>query len=279
MSVTNEYAETRTGGTQTRPEDQFRDFQEETNPKVAAFYRMNHQHQTLEFVLRMKDTYTVPEKRTRRMAMWAMMEHLNTFVDDSDPDTSFTQMEHAMQTAERIRKDGHPRWMIATGFIHDAGKVLSVDYNEPQWAVVGDTFPVGCAWSDTIVFHEFFADNSDSEIPQYQTPNGIYEAGIGLDNVHLSFGHDEYLYHVVEDSSRLPIEALYMIRYHSCYPWHRDGAYTHLMSDQDGRMLPEVQKFNPYDLYSKADERPDVSALTPWYRELVDEFFPEPLAW
>ena len=32
--------------------------------------------------------------------------------------------------------------MIATGLIHDLGKVLC-KYGEPQWAVVGDTFPVG----------------------------------------------------------------------------------------------------------------------------------------
>lgn len=262
-----------------REEHQFRDYREEANQKVAEFYRLNHQHQTLDFVLGMKEKYADPERRTRRMHMWDMMEHLNNFVDDSDPDTSFTQMEHAMQTAERIRKDGHPRWMVGTGFIHDAGKVLSVDYNEPQWAVVGDTFPVGCAWSESIVFHEFFVNNPDRHNPLYQTPNGIYEEGTGLDNVHLSFGHDEYLYHVVKDESNLPVEALYMIRYHSFYPWHREGAYAHLTNEQDRRMLREVQKFNPYDLYSKGDERPNVEALSPYYRDLVAEFFPASLRW
>lgn len=264
---------------QIRKEGEFRDYRAEANPKVAEFYRLNHERQTLDFVLGMKEKYTRPEHRTRLMGMWEMTEHLNDFVDDSDPDTSFTQMEHAMQTAERIREDGHPRWMIATGFIHDAGKVLSVDYGEPQWAVVGDTFPVGCAWSDAIVFPEYFANNPDRLNPVYQTPNGIYEEGAGLENVHLSFGHDEFLYHVVKDDSRLPLAALYMIRYHSFYPWHKEGAYGHLTNEQDRRMLPAVQAFNPYDLYSKADERPDVEALTPYYRELVAEFFPAPLRW
>ena len=41
-------------------------------------------------------------------------------------------------------------------------------YGEPQWAVVGDTFPVGCAYSDQIVFPEFFAANPDSKVPEYQ---------------------------------------------------------------------------------------------------------------
>ena len=90
------------------------------------------------------------------MGIWEAMEFLNTLVDDSDPDTSLTQIEHLMQTAEAIRADGHPRWFILTGLIHDLGKILCL-FGEPQWAVVGDTFPVGCRYSDQIVFPEFFA--------------------------------------------------------------------------------------------------------------------------
>ncbi len=88
-----------------------------------------------------------------------------------------------------------PRWFVLAGFVHDLGKVLCL-YGEPQWAVVGDTFPVGCAYSDEIVFPEFFAANPDSKVPEYQTKYGIYEPNCGLDNVHLSWGHDEYIYTV-----------------------------------------------------------------------------------
>src|SRR5690349_23199945 len=38
------------------------------------------------------------------------------------------------------------RSMILTGFVHDLGKILCL-WGEPQWAVVGDTFPTGCAYS------------------------------------------------------------------------------------------------------------------------------------
>ena len=44
-------------------------------------------------------------------------------------------------------------------------------------------------------------------------------------------------------------------------------------------MLPWVQKFNPYDLYSKAAERPSVEKLRPFYQELIDEYFPGELRW
>src|SRR5262249_2922012 len=137
-------------------------------------------------------------RRRARMGIWEALESLQQIVDDSDPDTDLPQIEHALQTAEAIRRDGHPRWLILTGLIHDLGKVLSL-FGEPQWAVVGDTFPVGCAYSDAIVFPEFFAANPDAAVPQYQTRCGIYEEGCGFDQVHLSWGHDEYLYHVVRE--------------------------------------------------------------------------------
>ena len=70
-----------------------------------------------------------------------------------------------------------------------------------------------------------------------------------------------------------------MIRYHSFYPCHREGAYAHLMNDHDREMIAWVRKFNPYDLYSKADARPDVAALKPFYQDLIAEFFPAELKW
>ena len=126
-------------------------------------------HQTLEFVLAKKREYLA--KTHRVMGIWEAMEFLNTLVDDSDPDTELSQIEHLMQTSEAIRADGHPRWFILTGLIHDLGKMLCL-FGEPQWAVVGDTFPVGCRYSDKIVFPEFFAENPDAPYPTYQTPAG-----------------------------------------------------------------------------------------------------------
>lgn len=252
----------------------FRDYRANVRPGVREFYRLNHVNQTLAFVLAKKQEYLGQTRRT--MGIWEAMEFLNTLVDDSDPDTDLSQIEHLMQTAEAIRADGHPRWFILTGLIHDLGKVLCL-FGEPQWAVVGDTFPVGCRYSEKIVFPEFFAENPDSNVAEYQTSCGIYSEGCGLNEVHLSWGHDEYLYHVVKDY--LPDEGLAMIRYHSFYPAHREGAYGHLMNDRDRELFNWVRAFNPYDLYSKGHDRPDVEALTPFYKDLIAEYFPTPLAW
>jgi len=257
-----------------RKTEDFRKFDESAPAGVRQFYRENHAQQTLQFAREKKRQYAV--RRKGEMGIWEACEYLNTLVDESDPDTDLSQIQHLMQTSEAIRRDGHPRWMVMAGFLHDLGKVLCL-YGEPQWAVVGDTFPVGCAWSDKIVFPEFFDANPDRQVPSYQTRLGVYGEGCGLSNVDLSWGHDEYLYHVVKDY--LPLEAQYMIRYHSFYPWHREGAYEYLMDDQDRRMLPWVCKFNPYDLYSKSAAAPDVAKLRPYYEELIAEFFPAKIAW
>ena len=104
------------------------------------------------------------------MGVWEALDYLNTLVDDSDPDTDLSQIEHCLQTSEAIRRDGHPRWMVLAGLMHDLGKVLCL-YGEPQWAVVGDTFPVGCAYSDKIVFPEFFANNPDCQGSRIPDPH------------------------------------------------------------------------------------------------------------
>ena len=59
----------------------------------------------------------------------------------------------------------------------------------------------------------------------------------------MSWGYDEYPYHITKD--HLPEPALYMIRYHSFYAQHREGACDYLMDDHDREMFEWVKKFNP----------------------------------
>jgi inositol oxygenase len=256
-----------------KPANQFRDFAAERRDTVREFYRLNHEHQTLEFVLQKKADYLSLSRK--KMTVWEALEFLDTLVDDSDPDVDYTQTEHALQTAEAVRRARQPRWLIAAGLVHDLGKMLCL-FGEPQWAVVGDTFPVGCQFSDRAVYPEFFALNADSRDSRYSTKLGIYERHCGLDRVHMSWGHDEYIFHVVKD--HLPVEALYALRYHSFYPWHKEGDYDYLCNERDREMLKWVKAFNRYDLYSKGDGRPVLAELRPFYEDLVAEFFPEPLS-
>jgi inositol oxygenase len=257
-----------------KPREDYRNYDNPARDTVRDFYRLNHRHQTYAFVLEKKRELLRLDRR--QMTVLEALDFLDTLVDDSDPDIALSQREHLLQTAEAIRADGYDDWFVLVGLIHDLGKVLCL-FGEPQWAVVGDTFPVGCAFSDRIVYPELFADNPDTHNPQLQSPCGVYPEGCGLRHVHLSWGHDEYLYHVVKDY--LPEPALYMIRYHSFYAWHREGEYAHLTDEHDRRLLGWVQKFNPYDLYSKSPVRPDWEKLRPYYTAVIDKYLPGKLRW
>ena len=257
-----------------KAKEAFRDYDAEARSSVKEFYRLNHQFQTYDFVQQKRNQYL--SLTQRRMGIWEAMEYLNTLVDDSDPDTDLSQIEHLLQTAESIRADGHPEWFVLTGLIHDLGKILCL-MGEPQWAVVGDTFPVGCQYAKSIVYYDFFKQNPDWNHPVYSTELGIYQEKIGLDQIIMSWGHDEYLYHVVKN--HLPIEALYMIRYHSFYAAHRENEYRRFFNEQDEHYFSWVQRFNEYDLYSKSDPRPNVANLKPYYETLIQKYFPSTLAW
>lgn len=139
----------------------FRDYQVamEQQPTVAKFYKENHEYvlvpifphlvclnwrfknhrkQTLQHVLEKKKEYTKLNKA--RMGVWEAMEKLNELVDESDPDTSLSQIAHLLQSAEAARRDGQPRWMILTCLIHDLGKYLFF-LGEPQWTVCQIAIP------------------------------------------------------------------------------------------------------------------------------------------
>ena len=257
---------------QGRDTESYRNYEAPARDSVREFYQLNHQHQSYDFVLAKKQEFLAFNKR--EMPVWDAFQFLNQLVDDSDPDTDLDQLQHLLQTSEAIRQDGHPDWFVLVGLLHDMGKVLCL-FGEAQWAVVGDTFPVGCAFSDKIVYPEFFKDNPDSNNPRFNTKYGVYEPNCGLRNVHLSWGHDEYVYHMVKDY--LPEPALYMLRYHSFYPQHRENAYDHLLDAHDHEMFKWVQLFNPYDLYSKSPTPPDWNELRPYYEQLVDKYLPKTL--
>jgi inositol oxygenase len=254
--------------------EEYRVYDDRAPERVKALYRENHRNQTLEFVLGKKAEY-LPLRRGQ-FGIWEAFQKLESVLDQSDPDLELDQRHHAFQTAEAIRRDGHPRWLVLVGLIHDLGKMLE-SYGEPQWAVVGDTFPVGCAFAEELVFPEYFEENPDSWDRVLSRELGIYEEGCGLDAVHFSWGHDEYMYQVAKDY--VPEEAAYIIRYHSFYAGHREGAYQHLFSDYDREMMEWVSLFSQYDLYSKEPLEVDQGTLLPYYEELVAEYFPSEIDW
>jgi inositol oxygenase len=227
-------------------------------------YKEMHAKQTVEYVLRCRAKY---EKFQQcEMTIEQAMRLLDTL--EQDEDHHVADSLHDVQTAERIRREWPGEqydWFHLTGLLHDMGKILFF-FGEEQWSVVGDTFPVGCQYSDACVFSEFFGANPDFGVPAYQTPNGIYERYVsgrhprgsepncGFQNVLLSYGHDEYMYQFLKKHSSLPELALYIVRYHSFYPWHSENAYAHLASTQDRENLKWLKEFNRFDCYCACGE-------------------------
>ncbi|XP_059048205.1 inositol oxygenase-like [Achroia grisella] len=266
-----------------KPIDAFRDYTiDDSDPikeRVRRTYYLMHTHVTVDLVKQKREKWL--KFNHFKSTIKDALIRLNELVDESDPDTDLPNIVHAFQTAERIRQD-HPDddWFHLTGLIHDLGKVMAF-YDEPQWCVVGDTFPVGCQWADSIVYGpESFKDNPDTYNPKYNTKYGIYEPHCGLDNLLMSWSHDEYLYQFLRhNNSKIPLSGLYMIRYHSFYPWHSGGDYRHLSNSKDVETLKLVLEFNKYDLYTKSENVPDIEALWPYYEGLIDKYIPGVCEW
>ena len=250
----------------------------EVGSKQYEFYKRMYEHQDLNFVLKMKQKYSKLDNV--KMTIHNALSLMDSFIDPSDPDVDEPNSVHAYQTAERIRKkypDDKEYQLI--GLIHDLGKVLFT-FGEPDYAVVGDTYVVGCRLPETMVCYESINNHPDKN----NSILGIYEKFCGLDNLNISFGHDEYLYQVLKqnkDKHKISKRYWDIIRYHSFYPWHDKDSYSYFMdNDVDLEKYQLVQEFNSFDLYSKEDKDLEITLeIKKYYEDLLNEYFLGELQW
>jgi len=240
---------------------------------VDHLYLRHHRDQTMARVLELRAMYGA--RRLGRGTVWDRLMSLRSINDESDADLQgMTQLGHALQTANSLADAGLEEDWIITALVHDLGKIL-IDHGERQEFVVGDTFPIGCRYSSSIVRYEYLRLNPDWNTPEYQSRTGIYEAGCGLDNVVFSYGHDEYMYQVMND--RLPRAFAWTIRYHSFQSIAAD--YLFLFSAEDRRLRESHMKvFAGHDLYTKDPHRV-VEARLSEYEALIKRRFPDPIDW
>lgn len=249
---------------------------ENVNDSVKETYKKARINQTLKFNEYIRDEYDNRNKSLIKIN--DALDLLNKFIDKSDPDIELPNIQHLFQSAEAARKDNQPEWFQLTCFIHDLGKIMYVFGNDDtgtsideQWAIVGDTFITGCKIPDTIVFPEFNELNPDHNI---YDKYGIYKENCGLDSCIVSWGHDEFLYRTLHNNPNiLPVEAKYIIRYHSLYLWHDKNEYEHLENEFDKQMKSWVKLFNKYDLYSKENTEYKIEELKEYYINLYLKFF------
>jgi len=248
--------------------------------RVRNHYRAQHRNQTVAFVRQMHGKWLKFDHM--EAPVLEVLDMLSAFLDESDPDVDENNLIHAYQTAERMRA-AHPDkpWLHLIGLIHDLGKIMSV-WGEVQWAVTGDTYPVGCLPARSVVYGlESFEGNEDLGNPDYNTELGMYEPKCGVENLLVTWSHDEYLYQVLKNhpGCKLPEESLYAIRFHSFYPYHTHREYLQFESERDKQLLPAILQLNDCDLYSKVDSQPDIAALKSYYQSLVDEYIPGVVRW
>eukprot|EP01134_Creolimax_fragrantissima_P005612 CFRG5612T1 len=262
-----------------KKEKRFRNYE---NSNVAAavkdHYRKMRTKQTYAYVQAMKKKYLTYDKP---MYLKDALRLLGNLTDVSDPDLHLPNVQHLLQSAESIRSDGRPDWMQLVGLIHDLGKVMymwgcdedGTSQNE-QWGLVGDVFVVGCKLPDTCIYKEFNKLNKDMQDPRYNTSNGIYKPGCGLDNLELAWGHDEYMYQVIKNhkGNKIPNEGMVMIRYHSFYPWHEYGEYASLERAEDVQYKKWVKDFMNYDLYTKSQKTFDLDEMMSYYIPIAEKY-------
>lgn len=235
---------------------------------ISDHYREQRLYQTPEYVKKMKETWL-----NKNLTVWEAFDMLDDFVDASDPDTTYPNIQHMFQSASSAYENNEPDYMVVALLIHDLGKILYVknddstgQSNRKQWGIVGDTYILGIELPQCAVYPEF-----------KPSPHKIsYPLGCGLGNTVISYGHDEYMYDVLQRSEHnLPEEALYFIRFHSLYPWHTGNSYNSLENDIDKRMKNIVQYYNKYDLYTKKDDIPDMDKLKPIFTRMIEKYIPK----
>ena len=249
-------------------EKKFRNYE---NDVIKNLYYKMRKNQTIEYVNNMKKKYLTYDTP---MKIWDAAMELKNFKDLSDPDLDLANINHLFQTAEAIRKDGHPDWFQLVGFIHDLGKIMfkkGCDEDgtslKEQWGIVGDTYILGCRIPNNIVYSEFNESNEETEL-------GIYKENCGLDKCIITWGHDEYLYQILKNSDcTIPEIGLKVIRYHSLYPWHKEDNYEKLENDKDKAVKKWVKLFNGYDLYSKENTEISNEKLEIYYKNLINKYF------
>lgn len=268
-------------------EQEFRNFDSlSVDDAVREHYRKMRQNQTVAYVRQMHKKYLTYDKP---MELWEALLHLNDLVDVSDPDLDLPNVQHLIQSAEAIRADNRPDWMQLVGLIHDLGKVIFLwgkdedgTSQDEQWGMVGDVFAVGCELPDTCVYPEFNKLNPDMQDERYNSPLGMYKAHCGIDNLHLAWGHDEYLFQILKnhESNTIPEAGMAMIRYHSFYPWHSGGSYTSLLGEKDSQYLEWIRDFNTYDLYTKSSKTYDLEEIKAHYMPIAKKYLGEgPINW
>lgn len=228
---------------------------------IELFLRLKHARQTLDFARRQASMFSRLDKA--RMTIWQALDTLDELRDyesalfscwspELDPELSLK--EHALQVAELCRIS-HPEhdWLALCGLIHSLGKLLAHPTwgSQPQWAVSGESFPLGCRFSTDIQGAQHFTANPDRRRRIYNSPLGIYSPQCGLESVFMSWQANEYLFLLLLlNETKLPPAALFILRHQK---FHTLNSYSALFSPENLSWLPLAGSFRVLSAYRKVE--------------------------
>ncbi len=207
----------------------------------AAQILKRHRAQSVADVQRLRVKYESPV--FGQVRVWDLVQKLGMVCDPSDGSLGCaSQLVHVLQVLEAMEEDGidDPEMLMAA-IVHDLGKLLLLTGEAPE---------------NVVCMIE---------------PIGNTEPGAGLENCVFQWNHDEFIYSRLKD--HLPEHIAWLLRYHSIY----GDQCQPLMDDRD-RLYTEqyLRPFQHYDQDFKSPYALPKNGIEA-YREMVDDWFPEPI--
>ena len=217
------------------------------DPRTADYFALareidaRHAAQTLDDVEVLRRRYREPVFGTVRV--WELLERLAQCVDPSDCALFCTsQQTHVLQMLEAMARDGvDDADLILAVLVHDLGKLLLVAGEDPANVVC------------------------------MNSPVGVDEPGVGLDQCTFQWNHDEFGYSRLRD--HVPDHIAWLVRYHSMDA----AAVAPLMDARDRDYTARY-----FDVFTRYDHETKTPFHLPElrlevYRDFVEEAFPNPI--
>jgi len=211
---------------------------------------LSRARQTVDFVDKQRTKLLSGSSRNRaKVCAWEALTCLLPKVVLPD---GVNALDHALCVAEVCRQRAPLlEWLHLVGLVHNIGiiNILKECGSSPHWTVAGESFPVGCKFSEDISFSHYFSSNPDRRKRVFNRPLGVYKQRCGLDHLRMSWGAPEYLYTVLRAATgqvavaKLPREALFVVRYQKFWSLESSRHYHDFMNGEDREMLETLFLF------------------------------------
>ena len=212
----------------------------EFNQRANAIFEA-HRKQTSEQVAYLKTKYEKPV--FGKVRVWELIEKLGQCIDTTDSSMGVgSQYLHVQQTLAAMEESGvtDPN-MLLIALLHDLGKIFLLTDEVPENILCPARRLNEC------------------------------EPGSGLDSVTYQFGHGELIYSRIKD--HVPEAVAWTTRYHNM----DISDSEHFMNATDKTFTENyLRTFQDFDAGHKSTDWVPAVKMEP-YRNLVDEFFPQPI--